>query len=76
MKILLKEANDETLVVLEATEINYDPEERVLNIWGNQTDFEIRNLDRRTADSIINDVYRCERLDLALYGAVRITEGD
>lgn len=32
MKVLLKEADDGTLVLLEAEEINYLPEERVLNI--------------------------------------------
>lgn len=33
MKVLLKEADDGALVLLEAEEINYLPEERVLNIW-------------------------------------------
>lgn len=74
MKILLKEAKDGTLVVLEAEEINYDPEERVLNIWGSQSSFEIRNLEKSNADYIINDAYRCDKLDLSPYGAVRLNE--
>lgn len=74
MKVLLKEADDGTLVLLEAEEINYLPEERVLNIWSSQSSFEIRNIDKANADHIENDAFRCDKLDLSMYEAVRNEE--
>ena len=74
MKVLLKEAADRTLVLLEVEEINYNPEERVLNIWSSQSSFVIRNIEKSNADYITNDAFRCDKLDLTTYEAVRTEE--
>ena len=74
MKVLLKEADDGTLVLLEAEEINYLPEERVLNIWSSQSSFEIRDIEKANADYIVNDAFRCDKVDLSMYEAVRDEE--
>ena len=74
MKVLLKEAADRTLVLLEVEEINYNPEELVLNIWSSQSSFEIRDIEKANADYIVNDAFRCDKVDLSMYEAVRDEE--
>lgn len=71
MRVLLRDSRDNTLLVVEAIEVNYDPSDSTLSVCLCTGEFfEISEIRRETADSIISDVYVGGRIDLSQYSAV------
>lgn len=58
MRVLLRDKRDNTLIVVEATEVNYDPEDSCLCIClVGKDDYAILGIEPDLANTVIRDLY-------------------
>ncbi len=67
MRILMKDSSDSTLFVVEASEVNYDPNDWVIELCTSYGWFEVKNIDPVTAPNVMRSLYRDGRIDLSEY---------
>ena len=56
MRALLRDAEDQTLIALEAEEAVYDPEDQLLLYAASGTNYEVSRIVRANADSMIKEL--------------------
>ena len=71
MRVLLRDSRDDTLIAVEAIEVNYDPTDTVLTVClCTEEYFEISGIRREMADTIVTDLYNEGKISLKQYPAV------
>ena len=57
MRILLRDSEDQTLVLIEAEHINYNPEAQELYVSSDNYDYTVHRIIRANAESAISELF-------------------
>lgn len=67
MRVMLRDMEDQTIVVIEADYVFYDPDEQVLCVYRGEMECEVHKVCRANADAAIRELYDTGKVDLTAY---------
>ena len=69
MRVLMRDKDDSTLILIEAASITYDRTAMELYVGTVETDYVIERITEVNANSLIQELYNTGKVDVTLYSA-------
>ena len=69
MRVMLRDKEDQSLVVIEAEHVYYNPETQELYVSSANYDYTVHKIVRANADSAIRELYASGKVDLTTFEA-------
>lgn len=67
MRVMLRDMDDQIIVVLEADHVFYEPDEKLLCVYCGEMECDVQNICRANADAAIQELYETGKVDLTVY---------